>query len=133
MKSLTQSFAMLFFAGMCCLANMSNCFSQETAKEAKESKLYELRFYVANPGKLEALHDRFRNHTLKLFEKHGMENIIYWDVVEGDKTDGDKAKNMMIYIIAHKDEAARDASWKAFSADANGSKCLRNPKRTERS
>lgn len=91
----------------------------ETAQEpaAEPGKLYELRIYVTNPGKLEDLHNRFRNHTCKLFEKHGMENIIYWDVVEGDKTDGERAKNMLVYFIAHKDEAARDASWKAFIAD----------------
>jgi hypothetical protein len=88
----------------------------------KKGKLYELRFYVANPGKLSALHDRFRNHTLKLFEKHGIENIIYWDVVKGDKSDGDKAENTMVYIIAHKDEAARDASWKAFRDDPDWKK-----------
>ena len=93
--------------------------AQETpAVEATEpGKLYELRIYVTNPGKLEDLHNRFRNHTCKLFEKHGMENIIYWDVVEGDKTDGERAKNMLVYFIAHKDEAAREASWKAFIAD----------------
>lgn len=93
--------------------------AQETpAVEAAEpGKLYELRIYVTNPGKLEDLHNRFRNHTCKLFEKHGMENIIYWDVVEGDKTDGERAKNMLVYFIAHKDEAAREASWKAFIAD----------------
>ncbi len=81
------------------------------------SKLYELRFYVANPGKLPDLHARFRDHTLGLFEKHGMENIIYWTVSEGDKGDGDDAANMLVYIIAHKDEAAKDASWQAFRTD----------------
>ncbi len=106
-------YAICAMATILCLAFSNGLFADEESK----SKLYELRIYVANPGKLEALHDRFRNHTLKLFEKHGMENIIYWDVVEGDKSDGDRAKNMMIYIIAHKDEASREASWKAFGAD----------------
>lgn len=84
---------------------------------AKPGKLYELRIYVTHPGKLPDLHQRFRNHTCGLFEKHGMENIIYWDVVEGDKSDGTRAENMMVYVIAHKDEAAREASWKAFIGD----------------
>lgn len=84
---------------------------------AGSGKLYELRFYVAAPGKLDALNARFRDHTLKLFEKHGMENIAYWTVAEGDKTDGEKAKDLLIYIVAHENEAAKDASWQAFVAD----------------
>ena len=81
----------------------------------KPDKLYELRLYTANAGKLPELHARFRDHTLKLFEKHGMENIIYWTVSEGAA--GDDTNNMLVYIIAHKDKAAADASWAAFRAD----------------
>lgn len=84
---------------------------------SKAGKLYELRFYTCVPGKLPDLHARFRDHTMALFEKHGMENIIYWTISEGAKVDGDDAENMLVYIIAHKDEAAREASWKAFLAD----------------
>ncbi len=94
--------------------------STSNAQEAdakKAGKLYELRFYTTNPGKLPDLHARFRDHTLALFEKHGMENIIYWDVVEGTKDDGDDKSNMLVYIIAHKDEASKNASWKAFIQD----------------
>lgn len=83
----------------------------------KAGKLYELRFYTTVPGKLPDLHARFRDHTMKLFEKHGMENIIYWNVAKGTKEDGADAENMLIYVIAHKDEAAKDASWKAFIND----------------
>lgn len=86
--------------------------------DAKDpGKLYELRFYTTNPGKLPDLHARFRDHTMKLFEKHGMENIIYWTVSEGTKQDGEDKDNMLVYIIAHKDEASKDASWKAFIND----------------
>ncbi len=83
----------------------------------KTGKLYELRFYTTHPGKLPDLHARFRDHTMKLFEKHGMENIIYWNVSQGTKEDGADADNMLVYVIAHKDEAAKDASWKAFIND----------------
>ena len=62
---------------------------------------------------------RFRDHTMKLFEKHGMENIIYWTVSEGAPKSDDDKDNLLIYIIAHKDEAAKDASWAAFRADAD--------------
>src|SRR5580698_9430854 len=58
-------------------------------------KVYELRVYHANSGKLEALHSRFRDHTCKLFQKHGMELIGFWT-----PTDGDEAKNTLIYILA---------------------------------
>lgn len=91
--------------------------SADEATPKPEGKLYELRFYTTLPGKLPDLHARFRDHTMKLFEKHGMENIIYWNVSEGTKQDGDDKDNMMIYVIAHKDEAAREASWQGFLSD----------------
>ncbi len=106
-------------ASLICLSGSLS--AQDTDAQVNESKpsskLYELRFYVTNPGKLPDLHARFRNHTVGLFEKHGMENIIYWTVSEGDKGDGEDAENMLVYIVAHKDEAAKDASWKAFRED----------------
>lgn len=76
-------------------------------------RVYELRTYVTNEGKLDALLKRFRDHTCRLFEKHGMENIGYWVPVE--KADG--ADNTLIYIIAHRSRDAARASWKAFGAD----------------
>jgi hypothetical protein len=88
----------------------------ETEKE-KPGKLYELRIYKTNPGKLPDLHARFRDHTMRLFEKHGMENIIYWNVLEGARGEEEDKDNLLVYIIAHKDEAARNASWEAFIND----------------
>ena len=76
---------------------------------ADEPMLYELRTYYTPEGKLEALNARFRNHTMTLFEKHGMKNIMYWTPVD--------KPNTLIYVIAHKDKAAADASWKAFRED----------------
>ena len=76
---------------------------------ADSHSLYELRTYYANEGKIEALHNRFRNHTMTLFEKHGMKNIAYWSPAD----DPDK----LIYIIAHKDAESAEASWKAFVSD----------------
>lgn len=78
-------------------------------------KLYELRIYTTNPGKIEALNARFRDHTLKLFEKHGIENLYYWNVTEG--AEGEDPANMLVYIVAHQDKAAADAAWQAFLAD----------------
>jgi hypothetical protein len=81
----------------------------------KDPMLYELRIYTAEKGKLDALNARFRDHTLKLFEKHGMTNIGYWVPIRNDE-------NKLYYIIAHKDKAARDASFKAFGADPDWQK-----------
>ena len=78
-------------------------------KEEAQSMLYELRTYYTPEGKLEDLNARFRNHTMALFEKHGMKNIIYWTPVD--------KPNTLIYVIAHKDKAAADASWDAFRND----------------
>ncbi|NOX49115.1 MAG: NIPSNAP family protein [Gammaproteobacteria bacterium] len=76
---------------------------------ADAGMLYELRTYHTNDGKLEALHERFRNHTMGLFEKHGMKNIAYWTPVD--------QSNTLIYIVAHKDRDAAATSWQAFVAD----------------
>lgn len=77
---------------------------------APKNAFYELRTYYAAPGKFEALNARFRNHTLALFTKHGMINVAYWS--QPDVTDG-----KLIYVLAYKDLAARDAAWAAFRAD----------------
>jgi hypothetical protein len=77
--------------------------------------VYELRTYTTHPGKLDALLARFRDHTLKLFEKHGMVNIGYWVPVE----EKDGAGTKLVYLISHKNREAAMESWKAFSADPN--------------
>jgi len=77
---------------------------------AKSCRLLELRTYHAAPGKLDALFARFRDHTTKLFEIHGMRNVGYW--VPADNKD-----NLLIYLLAYPDKESRDASWKAFSED----------------
>ena len=74
--------------------------------------VYELRTYTTNEGKLDNLNARFRDHTVGLFTKHGMESVGYWV-----PTDGPKAKNTLIYVLKHKDRSAAKASWQAFLAD----------------
>ena len=88
-------------------------FAIASFAHAEDARVFELRTYVTNEGKLPDLLKRFREHTCKLFEKHGMENIGYWVPIE--KTDG--ADNTLIYIIAHKNRDAATASWKAFQTD----------------
>jgi len=77
-----------------------------------ENRIYELRTYVASEGKLENLLARFRDHTTKLFEKHGMQNVGYW--VAADEP---ASKTTLIYIISHKSREAAKASWDAFRQD----------------
>ena len=71
-----------------------------------------MRTYTAAPGKFEGLQARFRNHTLRMFEKHGMTNIGYWV-----PADSPKSENTLVYILAHKSREAAKASWAAFVAD----------------
>ncbi|MBI5774540.1 MAG: NIPSNAP family protein [Verrucomicrobia bacterium] len=79
----------------------------------KDTRVFELRTYTTAPGKLADLNARFRNHTCKLFERHGMENIGYWVPLDADKG----ADNTLIYIIAHQSRDAAKKSWAAFQAD----------------
>jgi NIPSNAP len=75
--------------------------------------VYELRTYTASPGKLDALNARFRDHTMKLFEKHGMTNVGYWNPIKGEKG----ADNTLVYLLADKDMDAAKKSWAAFRTD----------------
>lgn len=79
----------------------------------KKARVFELRTYTANEGRTEAMHKRFRDHTCKLFQKHGMELIGFW--TPQDEKDG-KA-NKLIYLLAFPSRDAAKASWAAFGAD----------------
>ena len=74
--------------------------------------IYELRQYTASPGKMPALQARFRDHTMKLFEKHGIKNEMYWI-----PTDDAHKDNTLIYILSHESQEAADRNWAAFQAD----------------
>jgi hypothetical protein len=80
---------------------------------AKDARLYEMRTYYAAPGKLEALHARFRDHTNRLFQKHGMTLVGYW--VPADKEKG--SDNTLVYILAFPSREARQKAFQAFGAD----------------
>jgi hypothetical protein len=77
-----------------------------------ENRVFELRTYVSKEGKLENVLTRFRDHTTKLFEKHGMENIGYWVAA-----DAPASQSTLIYVVAHKSREAATASWDAFRKD----------------
>ena len=75
-------------------------------------RVFELRTYTASEGKLDALQARFRDHTVSLFERHGMTNIGYWT-----PQDRPNASNTLIYIIAHNSREAAETSWQNFRED----------------
>ena len=85
-------------------------FQQPAVSDVKEGAMvYELRTYTTNEGRLPALHKRFQEHTMKIFEKHGMKNIAYWTPAE--------TKDTLVYVIAHKSIEAADAPWDGFRND----------------
>jgi NIPSNAP protein len=93
-----------------------------TAVHAQGSRVFELRTYTAPEGKLDALQQRFRDHTRRIFDRHGMTSIGYW--VPQDEP---LKSNTLVYILAHpsRDEAKRhwaefqaDPEWKQVAADS---------------
>jgi len=106
----------LIFLG-CLVGMLSSSFAADApapaAFLAKDSRCFEMRTYYAAPGKLADLNARFRDHTNKLFIKHGITPIAYWvPTDQGAVTDA-----KLIYLLAYPSREAREQSWKAFGAD----------------
>ncbi|HLW67522.1 MAG TPA: NIPSNAP family protein [Gemmataceae bacterium] len=91
--------------------SMAHADEPKTDKKT-DARVFELRVYYANPGKMEALHARFRDHTNKLFEKHGMTIIAFWN-----PTDPKEAERKLIYVLAFPSQEAAKKSWQAFRDD----------------
>ena len=81
-------------------------------------RVFEMRTYHTHPGRLDALNKRFREHTCKLFEKHGMELIGFWT----PKDDAQGKADTLVYILAFPSRDAAKASWKAFQDDPDWKK-----------
>jgi hypothetical protein len=81
----------------------------EEISGASSEIVYELRTYTTHDGRLPALETRFREHTMRLFEKHGIRNVGYW--IPEDRP------NTLIYLIAHESRDAVTRNWRAFAAD----------------
>jgi len=77
------------------------------------SRVFEMRTYYTNQGKLGDLHARFRDATMALFEEHGMTNIVYFDLDD----DQEGADNTLFYIITHADRETAKGNWQAFIDD----------------
>src|SRR5262245_57313448 len=90
----------------------------ESRAAEKATKVYEMRVYYAAPGKLAALHARFKNHTMELFDKHGLTNVAYFVPV------GENKDNKLVYFISAPSKEARDKSFKEFAADPEWKKVV---------
>jgi len=77
-----------------------------------DTRVFELRTYQALPGRLDALQARFRDHTMGLFARHGIEVVVFCR-----PTDGERARDTLTYLLAFPDRAAAEASWTKFRAD----------------
>lgn len=76
-------------------------------------RVFELRTYTPAEGKLDLLHARFRHHTLRLFQRHGMTNVWY-----GKPLDAPLSQTTLVYMLAHQSREAAKKSWDGFRADA---------------
>ncbi len=84
-----------------------------TAVQAQApARVFELRTYTVPADRLEALHARFRNHTMRIFQRHGMNNVVYFR-----PQDAERAGTTMVYLISHASRQAADQSWAAFRKD----------------
>ena len=79
-----------------------------------DPRYFEIRIYEAEPGKLADLHNRFRNHTISIFERLGMHNIAYWKLTDADQG----AENTLLYLLGYESKEARAETWGAFRQDA---------------
>ncbi len=101
-----------FISAFALAAALAAGTSSGEAQTPSGSRVFELRTYHTFPGKLEDLKTRFRDHTMKLFERHGMTNIAYWTPADAPLKD-----NTLVYVIAHASRAAAIENWKAFRDD----------------
>ncbi len=113
-------------------------YSPMLKPEKVGNRIFELRTYISSPNNLKHLNDRFKNHTLKLFEKYGMTNLVYWNLDQSDQNsvqttlrglakpnedscgvsgDENAAGNTLVYLLAHKDVEAMNQSFNGFRMD----------------
>lgn len=108
MKKLVTSALWLLIA-----LSLPASLARAAAPAAPSDRVFELRVYTPNPGKLDALLTRFREHTCGIFARLGMENVAYW--VEAEPAEGAEPK--LYYVLAHPSRAAAKDAWAKFMAD----------------
>ena len=87
-------------------------FQQLRAADSPPGRVFEIRTYHTLPGRLDALNKRFREHTLRKFEEHGMTNVAYWTF-----QDSPAKENTLIYVISHASREQAKKNWAGFVAD----------------
>jgi hypothetical protein len=107
-NAFTLAAAALFAAGFVA----GQMFDGTADAQASRGKVFELRTYTSPEGRLDDLLARFRNDTLRIFEKHGMDNVGYWV-----PADAPASSNTLIYVLAHDSRDAATKSWAAFRED----------------
>lgn len=117
-KLLARAF---FFVAFISLAGIAQADHHGSNSHDQSGKVFELRTYTTYDGKLDNLHERFANHTMKIFENHGMTNIAYW-------TPTDK-KNTLIYVVSHKSAAAAKQNWDGFRNDPKWQKAYKDSRK----
>ena len=109
-RLVTSSVLGVVFAGGFVLGGLVQPWGVVSAQAGR--RVYELRTYTSPDGKLGDLQARFRNHTVKLFERHGITSVGYFV-----PQDAPKSQNTLIYILAHKDRESAKQNWAAFQKD----------------
>jgi len=95
-----------------CMIGNSIPVSEDASGGSETDQVFELRTYTAAEGKFDDLLARFRDHTLRIFEKHGMTNVGYWT-----PQDEPLSANTLIYVLAHPSREEAEQSWRDFSSD----------------
>ncbi|MDX1640984.1 MAG: NIPSNAP family protein [Balneolaceae bacterium] len=111
----------LLFASILWMNVSGNISNHSDKIDADHHKVYELRTYTTFEGKLDDLHRRFADHTMALFEKHGMENLSYWTPMDKENT--------LIYIVAHDSREAAEKSWQDFRNDPEWQKAYEDSRK----
>ena len=109
MKSVPRSLKTWVAFGLVLGASLSWVRAADAPQPAR---VFEIRTYHTFPGRLDALHKRFREHTMKMFEKHGMTNVAYWTF-----EDSPAKESTLIYVISHASREQAKKNWAEFSAD----------------
>lgn len=100
-----------------CAALFAVSFLIPAMSSAADSRVYEMRTYTTLDGRLDALHARFRDHTNRIFVKHGMTLVGYWTPMEGPQ-----AENTLVYILSYPSMEARKKAWDGFRNDPDWKK-----------
>ncbi len=107
----TVLFVAVFSAGFV-VGNSKTFEMWPTANAQKPGRVFELRTYTASGGRMEELKTRFREHTMRYFEKHGMTNIGYWTPM-----DAPASQTTLVYLLSHSSREAAKESWAGFAKD----------------